>query len=694
LEFINTVLGIPLGYIIFYAYRLTDSYGLAVLIFAVVVRVFLFPVNVLTHRNSIRLLQLQPYLIRLKQRYANDKERLNEERYNLFKKEKYSPLLGVVPLVIQLILIVGVMQVMYNLFQHMLRLDQSIIDTIVLSGRELFGVPDGSGEQLRIIEILQVPENILIFQSANADLANYGGILQAIAATDLSFLGLNLGAIPSFANPTPVLLIPLISGLTSLALCLSQTAISPGALSQGKKTNWGLTIFTVVFTIYFTIVTPAGVGVYWSAKNILGIAVLLILNLLYNPKKLAGEALEFIRSDRKTSAQIHEERRRIKALRLREKQDASRFMAAKKHLVFYALTGGQYKYYKNIIEYLIDNSDIVIHYLTNDPKDSLFKTENERLIPYYASEKRTITLLLRLDTDILVTTVPGLQNYHMKRSIAREDIEYIYVRHALGSVHMLLRENALDHYDTVFCTGPHQVAELRRREELAGLPRRTLVKAGYGLYDQLVEFYNAISQRNEDKPRVLIAPSWQVDNIIEICIEDMLDTLIGKGYIVIVRPHPQELRMFPNRFESLRTRYSPQIAEGEVILDLDFSSNESIFVSDILITDWSSIAFEFSFCTLKPSIFINTPMKVMNPNYERYGMEVTNITLRDVVGVSVDVDDVSNVDDVVAKLLREKDAFKNQIEETLQNYIYHHGRSGEAGGKYIVSRIAEKNVTM
>jgi YidC/Oxa1 family membrane protein insertase len=681
-----------LGFVIYQAYHLTGNYGLAILLFALVTRIVLFPVSIMTHRNSIRLLQLQPSLIKIKRRYSGEKERLNEERYELFKKEKYSPLIGIIPLIIQLILIMGVMQVMYNPFQHLLHIEKDTIETIVITAREAFGVQEGSGEQLRIIEILRNPENIKIFQSALLGFPDAERALQSIASIDLSFLGLNLGEIPSPANPSIVLLIPLISALTALGLCLNQSAISPGALSQGKSVNWGLTALTVAVTAYFTLVTPIGVGVYWSAKNLIGILSLRILNQIQSPEKLAGEALAYIKSIRKTPAQLKEERQTNKKLRIREKQDAARFSTAKKQLVFYAKTGGQYKYYKTYIEYILENSKIIIHYLTNEPDDALFAQSHERLLPYYASEKKTISLFLKMDTDILVTTVPGLQSYHMKRSIIRDDIEYIYVPHGMVSGGLVVRENATDNFNTIFCVNSNRVAIARKREELAKLPKRKLVKVGSGIYDQLVESYTAISDRVNDKPHILIAPSWQNDNILELCIDSILDALLGQGYVLTIRPHPQFIKMFPEKIDALKNNYSQYESDGELLFGLDFFDNQSIFKSDILITDWSNIAYEFSYATLKPSIFINTPMKVLNPNYKQHGQEVQDITFRDKVGVSVDVKDVGKLNEVVSKLLNEKDTYKERIGQLVQQNLYHPGRSGEAGGRYIISRLKPSGV--
>ena len=655
---INTVLGVPLGYVIYLAYSALGNYGLAVLVFAVAVKIVVFPVMLLAHRNSIRLLQLQPALHVIKRRHAGDKESINEAQYELFRREKYSPLLGILPLFLQLFLVMGMLQVMYHPLQHMLRMDAGAIAAYI----EYAGAA-GFAPQLQVIETLPL--------------------------LDLRFLGLNLGATPSFADPSPELIIILLSGLAALSFCSVQNKISPGALSQSRRTNRGLTIFTVALSLYFAAALPVGVGLYWTAGNFAAIGVVLLLNRLCPPQKLAAEALAHVQANRKTPEQLREERQEKKRLAEWEKRDAARFGAAKKQLVFYALSGGQYKFYKNIIEYLLEHSDIVVHYLTNDPNDAIFRMSNEQIIPYYASQQKTISLMLKLDTDLFVTTVPDLQTYHMKRSIVRDDIEYIYTFHGLTSTPMIYKEKAFDYFDTIFCVGPHQVAELRRREELANLTRKRLVKTGYGLYDQLIESYVDIAHNISEKPRILIAPSWQAYNILDICIESVLEALTGHGYIIIVRPHPQYIRLFPERVNAIAERYSSYAVNSEIIFELDFSGNESIFRADVLITDWSGIAHEFSYCTLKPSIFINTPMKTMNPHYQWYGsdIEVLDISLRDKIGVSIEVSDVGKLNDEISRLLSDKDSYREQIEGIVRQYLYYPGRNGEAGGTYIIGQL-------
>ena len=83
---------------------------------------------------------------------------------------------------------------------------------------------------------------------------------------------------------------------------------------------------------------------------------------------------------------------------------------------------------------------------------------------------------------------------------------------------------------------------------------------------------------------MLVAPSWQEGNILDSCFDDMMKGLLGRGWKVIVRPYPEFTKRYRPRWEALQARYEGT-PEDELYFERDFSSNETIFTSDILITD-------------------------------------------------------------------------------------------------------------
>ena len=94
--------------------------------------------------------------------------------------------------------------------------------------------------------------------------------------------------------------------------------------------------------------------------------------------------------------------------------------------------------------------------------------------------------------------------------------------------------------------------------------------------------------------------------------------------------------------------------------------------------------------TLKPSVFIDTPMKVSNPDWQELGIEPTDISLRNEVGRSVSPDDLSKLPDIIAEMISNPDAWHDRIEEVRSRMIFNLGHGGEAAGRYLLDKILEK----
>ena len=170
----------------------------------------------------------------------------------------------------------------------------------------------------------------------------------------------------------------------------------------------------------------------------------------------------------------------------------------------------------------------------------------------------------------------------------------------MASFHLMYRKGALDHFDTIFCYGPSNIAEVRETEKRYGLPPKTLVKTGFPLLDSMLDRVQALGPVQNQPPVILIAPSWQKDNILELCLPETLDPLLAAGYRVIVRPHPEFVKRFPAKIQAIQDQYRDW--EGDRLeIQTDFSSNKTVYTADLVITDWSSIAQEFSYATKKPS---------------------------------------------------------------------------------------------
>ena len=354
--------------------------------------------------------------------------------------------------------------------------------------------------------------------------------------------------------------------------------------------------------------------------------------------------------------------------------------------MFYSEGAGFYKYFKGMIEYTLAHSDVTIHYVTSDPEDPVFTMGNPRIVGYYIGDMKLITLMMKMDADMVVMTMPDLETYHIKRSLVRKDIEYIYTDHGVSSDNMTLRTHALDHFDTLFCVGPHQAEEARAIEQLYNLKPRRLVQVGYGLLDEMTEAWEQKEKIPNDKKTILIGPSWQKDNIMDSCLDQLVEQFSKLDCRIIIRPHPQYVRLYGDKMEGIISRYRDRLGE-DFIIQTDFSSTDTVYNADLLVTDWSNVGYEFALSTLKPVLYINTPMKVMNPEYDKIDVVPFDIRIRAQLGGELELDGLDQAGAVADKLLSHPEEYREIIRAVKEKEIYNLGHGSEAAGRYLVRRI-------
>lgn len=676
---------IPLGVLMKWCWQLLGNYGLAVLLFTLATKLVLLPISIWIHKNSILMVKIQPEMNMLKVKYNGDSQTLATEQSKLFKRAKYRPMLTLVPLVLQIVLLLGVVYIINRPLTYLFGVgNPDILSLAEAAGMNL----ESSSYELSLIEAVRAGSYTLP--------ENFAWVGDKIAAFDSRFLGLELATIPT-AVWGIYTIIPLLAAASSWLLCFAQNKANVLQHEQGNGNKYGTMIFSVCLSLYLGCFVPAGIALYWMAGNILSVIQLLLLNAAISPKNYVDyEALEESRkalAELKLDEAAEAKKNKEKENRRRESADYKRFFSiANKHLVIYSEKSGFYKYFKGIIKELLSRSDMVIHYVTNDPDDVIFEIakKNRRIKPYYIGLKKTISLMLKLECDICVMTTPDLDKYYLKKSKMKKDIEYIYIPHALMSMHMGMKEGSLDAFDTIFCAGEHIKREVRATERVYGLPSKECVEFGYPLVDDLIPLGEEERRTHKKGGRreILIAPTWNEDNILDSCIDEMLEKLLCDEYHITVRPHPEYVKRFGQRMNATVERWKDKIGEG-LSFELDFSSNKSTYSSDLMITDWSGISFEFSFATKRPTLFVNTKMKVLNENWQRIDCTPIEITLRDEIGMSIEKSDVKNIGEIVKDTFKRSTEYEKRIEAALHKAVYNVGHSDPVGAKYILRRLVE-----
>ena len=669
----------PFGYVMKWCWELLGNYGLAIILFTLCTKIILLPVSVWVHKNSIKMVTIQPDINFIKAKYYGDRDRIAEEETKLYKKIGYSPFASVVPLLLQLLLLSAVVYIVKQPLTSILHISGETVEALARS----FGLEES--DQLGVIRMIQ--------SGAETD-TSLSAVVSQIKSFDLSFAGFSLGVEP-YKTWGIYTLVPVIAGASSLLLCWVQNAINVLQAEQSKLNKYGMTVLSVGISLSLGFFVYSGVALYWVASNLFAIVQQLVLNAVINPKKYVDYSkLEESRAALADIERLGDGKKDVKAKEnaKRERADYKRFFKiVNKHFVIYSERSGFYKYYEALISELKKRAkNMTIHYVTSDPDDAIFRlAETDPTIkPYYIGQKKLITLMMRMDADIVAMTTPDLDNYYIKRSLVRKDVEYIYVPHDMMSVHMGFRKAALDHFDTIFCTGEHVAREVRKTEEVYSLPEKTLVKFGYPLEEKLEKAYEDMDKTPHAKREILIGPSWQEDNLLDSCVDTLIEQLMCEENHIIVRPHPEYVKRYPEKIKLLTEKYAG-VPDEKLTFELDFTTNKSTYSSDLLITDWSAIAYEFCFSTKKPVLFVNTKMKMENPEWEKLGLTPAEIYLRDKVGVALEKSELERTKTVADELMSSGEKYKEKITALLHEHLYSYGTNGAEGAKYILRRLAE-----
>lgn len=684
---------LPLGWLMEGFFLLIKNYGVVIILFTLATKIVLMPVSVWIQKNSIAMVKIQPQINFIKARLYGNFDAIADEQLKLFKKEKYHPFATLIPLILQIVLLLGVIAVINRPLNYLFHVDGNTLNALAT----FVGVDPE--EQIAIIQAIKsgvITESTAI---SGIDPAVLQELVQRVTGFNTMFLGLDLLKVPADVWGWYTV-VSIIAALSSWVMCFTQNLSNVLQHEQSKLNKYGIMALSVALSLILGIFVPTATALYWVASNLFSIAVMYFLNWVINPKKYVNyEELEASRkalAEAKAFGEIDKKDPLYKAMKLKEKEDYNKFKkVGKKHIVFYSEKSGFYKYYKDLIEEILKICDVSIHYVTNDYNDAIFelaKTE-PRIKPYFISLKKTAILMMLVETDIFVMTTPELGKYYLKRSFMKKDTEYIYVPHDAMSVHMGFKEGALDNFDTVFCSGPHVAAEVRATEKAYNLKEKTLVEFGFPFLDNLVDAFRSSQTDSSSKKQVkeiLIAPTWNEDNILDSCLDDIINALSPLDVHMTVRPHPEYVKRYGARMNEIVSKYK-NYDSSKLTFELDFSGNRSIYESDLLITDWSGISVEFAFATGQPVLFVNTKMKVLNPNWEKVGLTPVEIQLRSILGENINKEDIAgNIANTVTNLLKEKKKYKKQIDSCYEQFIFNHGSAGKTGAKYVVKSMINK----
>ena len=234
-------------------------------------------------------------------------------------------------------------------------------------------------------------------------------------------------------------------------------------------------------------------------------------------------------------------------------------------------------------------------YYTADEKDPALEQGYEHVhCTFIGDGNKAFARLNMLNARVLLATTPGLEVYQWKRS--RNVGKYVHIFHSLdeGTAYRMF---GLDFYDSVLLVGDFQERYIRKLEELRGIPQKDLQVVGCTYMDGLLARRDKEGEAKpaEKQRTVLLAPSWGEISVLNRYKEKLIDALLATDYKVVIRPHPQSFKVEMDILQPLMDKYGDKVEWNRDADNFDILNR-----SDILISEFSSVVFDFAFVFDKP----------------------------------------------------------------------------------------------
>ena len=343
---------VPFAWLVRLFYNLTNSYGVALILFTLVIKLIMLPFQMKSKKSMMRMSRVSGQMQELQKRYAKNQAKLQEEMQKLYEEEGVNPMSGCLWSLIPFPILIALYSIIRQPITHFMMLSKDVLQTVVQSAAD-------AGVNLTNIVMMDKATGTPVLKDGLYQLASYGQInlVKAVQEMGLStpegwfdmnynFLGLDLTATPweYVKNFTftwaviGVILIPILAGLSQFVFSKLTMKTQPQADAAGGASMKSMMYMMPLMSVYIAFIMPAALGVYWIAQSVFSLIQEAILNKTFSAKLSEEEEARFQarqadRQRRMEEARVQEQQRKQeeqKKKTLREKQQAAQAAKAVK----------------------------------------------------------------------------------------------------------------------------------------------------------------------------------------------------------------------------------------------------------------------------------------------------------------------------------------------------------------------------
>ncbi|MBP3654463.1 MAG: YidC/Oxa1 family membrane protein insertase [Oscillospiraceae bacterium] len=324
-----SIITVPFSWLLMTLYDMFQNYGIAIILFALVVNLILTPFMGKSKQSMLRQQRLQPRLKELERRHGANQQKYQQEVQKLYQEEKINPMSGCLWSLIPFPILIALYSVIREPMSVMMGMSEEAVQAVQTTLEKLgaFSMEGLSSQQ-------QAYHEIFLSQAAHENLAAVQAVAPEFQDISYSFLGLNLGVTPNwkiwefdFSSAATLLpaiglfLIPIISAtLSYLSMKVSMARNDQGAAegaqaAQAESMNKSMSIMMPLMSIWICFIMPAAMGIYWIANSVFGMIRDWVLTKYYTKKMLVDDVEWLEREKRREAEEAEYERKRVEAER-------------------------------------------------------------------------------------------------------------------------------------------------------------------------------------------------------------------------------------------------------------------------------------------------------------------------------------------------------------------------------------------
>lgn len=343
---------IPFAALLRLFYNLTGSYGVAIILFTLAIKLILLPFQMKSKKSMVRMSRMSGKMKEIQKKYANNQAKMNEEMQKFYAEEGVNPMSGCLWSFLPLPILLALYSIIRQPITHFMMLGEDVVQKLITAA---------TAAGVDMSAIVQMKDGAAVVVDGVTQLSPYGQIGLAKVASSMpeltsgidgwinmnyDFLGLDLSATPwsvvsTFAFSAAVIgmiLIPLLAGGSQLLFSRITMKQQPGMDGPGAGTTKTMMYMMPLMSVYFAFIMPAALGVYWIAQSLISMVQELIMGKFYNKKLEEEETARYEARQADRQRRIEEGRRQQEKLRqepapkmtLKEKQRAAQEAKATK----------------------------------------------------------------------------------------------------------------------------------------------------------------------------------------------------------------------------------------------------------------------------------------------------------------------------------------------------------------------------